>query len=73
MLKTAFIRDHKGRVRGQVVSGYSDGSQIVKNWHGQVVGRVLPQRGITKDARNQIISKNADPGFPVQLRLFHGE
>ena len=63
MLKTKFIRDHRHRIVGQVVSGYQDGSQIVKNWHGQVIGRVEPRAGITKDQHNQIRRLDADPGF----------
>lgn len=62
-LKTRFIRDNRHRIMGTVVSGYQDGSEIVKNFHGQVVGRVLPKPGITKNQQNQITHLTADSGF----------
>jgi len=63
MLNTRFIRDREHRVCGTVVSGYSDGHEIVKNKFGQVIGTVLSKPGITKDAHNQIISLTPDSGF----------
>lgn len=63
MLKTRFIRDSRHRIRGTVVSGYQDGSELVKRWDGRVVGIVLPKPGLTKDAKNQIIAQTPDPGF----------
>jgi len=66
MLKTKFLRDNRHRIIGTVVSGYQDGSQIVRNWHGQVVGRVVPNAagtGISKDQHNHIRRLDADKGF----------
>lgn len=63
MLKTRFIRDNRHRIMGTVVSGYQDGSETVRNWHGQVVGLVLPKPGITKNQNNQITHLTADSGF----------
>lgn len=31
-LKTRFIRDAQNRIRGTVVSGYKDDSEVVRNW-----------------------------------------
>jgi len=62
-LKTRFIRDREHRICGTVVSGYTDGHEVVRNKHGQIIGHALPKPGITKNQRNEIIALNADSGF----------
>lgn len=62
-LKTRFVRDRQNRVCGTVTSGYLDGSEAVRNRHGQLVGRVLHSEELTKDNHNRIVAHNADYGF----------
>jgi len=63
VLKTRFVRDHMNRVCGTVTGGYQDGSEVVRNRYGQLIGRVLPQQRITKDTHNRIIAHNADSRY----------
>lgn len=62
-LKTRFIRDARNRVCGTVTSGYPDGTEVVRNRQGQLIGRVLHHQEITKDSHNRIIAHSADSGF----------
>ena len=64
-LKTRFVRDSRGIIAGTVTSGFSDGSELIKNKFGQAIGRTVPRVG-TKDMHNAIVSRTSDPGF-----LFH--
>lgn len=64
-LRTRFLRDNQSRIIGTVVEGYSDGSQQIRNKHGQVVGKTVPRVG-TKNMNNEIISRSSEVGF-----LFH--
>ena len=63
MLKTRFVRDANNRVCGTVTSGYPDGSQAIKNKHGQLIGRVLNRLDINKDMHNRIVSHTASSDF----------
>jgi hypothetical protein len=54
---------HPRGVCGTVTGGYLDGSETVRNRHGQLIGRALPHQKITKDNHNRIIAHSPDSGF----------
>lgn len=63
-LRTRFLRDNQSRIIGSVVEGYSDGSQQIRNKHGQIVGHTVPNVG-TKDQNNRIIARTPEVGFLI--------
>lgn len=64
-LRTRFLRDSRNRILGTVTEGFADGSQQIKDKHGHLIGRTVPNVG-TKNMRNEIVSRSSEVGF-----LFH--
>jgi hypothetical protein len=65
MLKKTYVRDGKNRVIGSVTTGF-EGSfdALVRDEHGEIIGRTSERFGTTRDGRGNLVSINsADPGL----------
>lgn len=64
MLKKEIIRDGKNKVIGTVTGGFGDGSAVVRDEHGQIVGRTSERFHTTRDEHGGLVSTNtADAGL----------
>jgi len=55
-LKRKFIRDGRNRLIGSVTSGYRDGTEIVRDAEGKLLGKTNRKFSNTRDARGRLVS-----------------
>lgn len=64
MLKIEWIRDGKGRILGDVTSGFQTGDSVARDRTGHILGRSSSMFHDTRDSRDRIVSQNrADVGL----------
>ena len=65
MLKKSYVRDGKNRLIGSVTTGFEGSFEtLVRDEHGDIIGRTSERFGTTRDAHGNLISINtADPGL----------
>jgi hypothetical protein len=65
-LKKMFVRDGNRKVIASITRGFSDGSSVVRNEHGQITGRTSDRFQTTRDGRGGLVSVNtSDPGLLI--------
>lgn len=63
MLKKSFIRDGHNRLIGSVTSGFADGSSVVRDEEGRLLGRTSDRFKTTRDNRHILSLGTPDPGL----------
>ena len=66
-LKKEYIRDGKNRLIGSVTDGFTGSfEKLVRDAHGNILGRTSERFGTTRDGHGGLISNNtADPGLLI--------
>ncbi len=68
-LEKKYVRDFNGRIIGNVTSGFSDQSSVVRDNAGQLLGRTSDKYETTRDESGRIVSSNtADPGLLIRKK-----
>ena len=67
MLKKVYVRDAENRLIGSITTGFEGSFEaLVRDEHGDVIGRTSERFGTTRDARGNLVSTNtADPGLLI--------
>ena len=50
------IRDYYGKILGRIGTQYN-GTQVAKNFHGQILGYYYPEQNETKDFHGRILAR----------------
>jgi YD repeat-containing protein len=58
MLKKNLVRDGRNKLIGSVTSGYADGSSLVRDAEGRLLGKTSEKFHNTRDAEGKLISTN---------------
>ncbi len=68
-LEKKYVRDFNRRIIGNVTSGFSDGSAVVRDGDGHVRGRTSDKYETTRDSSGRIVSSNTvDPGLLIRKK-----
>lgn len=68
-LKKEYVRDFNHHIVGNVTSGFSDGSSVVRDHGGHILGRTSEKYDTTRDSSGRIVSSNtADPGLLIRKK-----
>jgi len=62
MLKKNAVRDGRNRLIGSVTTGFADGSSIVRDAEGHLLGKTSEKFDNTRDARGKLVSVNTADG-----------
>jgi YD repeat-containing protein len=62
MLKKNVIRDGHNRVIGSTTTGYADGTYLVRDAEGRLLGKTSEKFHSTRDAQGRLISVNTADG-----------
>ena len=64
MLKIECIRDGKGRILGNITSGFQTGEAVARDRSGHILGHSSTTFHNTRDAQGHVVSQNrADVGL----------
>lgn len=65
MLRKTYIRDGQNQVIGSITTGFTGSFEtLVRDEHGDTLGRTSERFGTTRDAHGNLVSLNtADPGL----------
>ncbi len=68
-LTKTYVRDGKRRIVGSVTTGFSDETEIVRDEHNHITGKVNHRFSNTRDAHGNIVSVDiADPGLLIKRK-----
>jgi hypothetical protein len=64
-LQKRYVRDGQNRIIGNVTCGFNQGTEVVRDNHGQILGRTNELFHTTRDTNSIVSINTADPGLLI--------
>lgn len=67
-LKKQYVRDGQNRIIGSVTSGFNQGAEVVRDSHGQILGRTNELFHTTRNTDSIVSINTPDPGLLLRRK-----